>query len=175
MSDILQRVVLNGQTCSWKSILAGVLQDSILGPLLFLIFINDLSLNLESTIKIFADDRYFSILLGKYPADKLNWDLERISAWAMLFNLDPAKQAITVDFSRKSGSGNIPVISFNNIPVSSRDCQKHLGVILDKKLAFDHHLSEKIAGANKGIGLITRLRKNCQMIDPTLDYWRYFI
>ena len=51
-----QRVVLNGQHSNWSNISAGVLQGSILGPLLFLIYINDLSDNLSSNPKLFADD-----------------------------------------------------------------------------------------------------------------------
>ena len=51
-----QRVVLNGQTSSWRPILAGVLQGSILGLLLFLVYINDLSNRLISNTKLFADD-----------------------------------------------------------------------------------------------------------------------
>ena len=49
-------MVLNGQACSWADVKAGVPQGSILGPLFFLIYINDLSENLESTVKPFADD-----------------------------------------------------------------------------------------------------------------------
>ena len=49
-------MVLNGQASSWADIKAGVPQGSILGPLFFLIYINDLSQNLKSTVKFFADD-----------------------------------------------------------------------------------------------------------------------
>ena len=51
-----QRVVLNGQTSNWESIHAGVPQGSILGPLLFSIYINDLAENLSSNPKLYADD-----------------------------------------------------------------------------------------------------------------------
>ena len=56
LSDRFQRVLLNGQTSSWRPVLAGVPQGSILGPLLFLIYINDLPNELKSNAKLFADD-----------------------------------------------------------------------------------------------------------------------
>ena len=56
LSNRFQRVVLNGQSSSWTSVYVGVPQGSILGPLFFLIYINDLSKDISSTVKLFAHD-----------------------------------------------------------------------------------------------------------------------
>ena len=56
LSNRFQWVVLNGQLSSWTSVYAGVPQGSILGPLFFLIYINDLSKDISLTVKLFADD-----------------------------------------------------------------------------------------------------------------------
>ena len=107
LSNRLQKIVLNGQTSDWMQVLAGVPQGSILGPLLFLIFINDLPDSLDSMVKIFADDTsLFSLVRDqRTSSDNLNRDLGRISEWAnqwkMSFNPDPSKQAVEVYFSHK--------------------------------------------------------------------------
>ena len=94
-----QRVILNGQYSSWAKVEAGVPQGSILGPLLFLIYINDLSDNLASNPKLFVDDTSLFSVVKNIDASNidLNNDLKKIGEWAfqwkMSFNLDPIKQA----------------------------------------------------------------------------------
>ena len=158
-----QRVVLNGQYSKWAPILAGVPQGLILGPLLFLIYINDLPENLKSSAKLFADDTsLFSTLYNSAEsANLLNDALKKISEWAfkwkMLFNPDITKQAQEVIFSRKSTITNHPTVFFNEAPVAHTLCQKHLGMHLDEKLNFNPHVKEKITKTNKGIGVIRKL------------------
>ena len=91
----------------WLNVTADVPQGSVLGPLLCLIYINDLPDEITSSCKIFADDTsLFSKIENKsYSNFQLNKGLEAISKWAfqwkMLFNPDPVKQAIEVCFSHK--------------------------------------------------------------------------
>ena len=84
LSDRYQRVVLNGQTSNWNKIKAGVPQGSILGPLFFLIYINDLPFELHCSAKLFADDTsLFSVVENvNETTANLNKDLENINKWA---------------------------------------------------------------------------------------------
>ena len=163
LSERFQRVVLNGQASEWWKVLAGVPQGSILGPLLFLIFINDIHANLECNVKIFADENsLFSLVCDPNESlAKLGRDLGRVLRWVhqwkMSFNSDPSKQAVEVHFFRKINPLDTPPVYFNNLAVASCETHKHLVLLLDKRLTFDCHVEEMILRANKGIGLIARL------------------
>ena len=164
LSDRFQRVVLNGQNSKWEKISAGVPQGSILGPILFLIYINDISENLESNVKLFADDTsIFSVVFDpNLAAAILNRDLLKIQQWAfqwkMSFNPDPSKQAQEVIFSRKNNKPYHPDLVFNQVNIQRTQSQKHLGLILDEKLDFKEHVKVLMDKASKGISIIRKLR-----------------
>ena len=157
-----QRVVFNGQYSSWASIETGVLQGSILGPLLFFIYVNDLSDDLATNVKLFADDTsLFSVVQNMNTSTtNLNNDLNKIRNWAiqwkMNFNPDPNKQAQEVVFSRKLQQKNHNPVYSNHNPVQQVLSQKHLRIYLDTKLNFQEHLNHVLSKVNKTIGLLRK-------------------
>ena len=149
LENRFQRVVLNNQTSEWLPVKARIPQGSILGPLFFLIYINDLSVDIISTVKLFADNTslFPTVHDANTTACELNKNLQKIAEWAhqwkMSFNPDLNKQAQEVIFSRKMTKSSHPQVFFNDIPVSRVSFQKHLGIYLDEKLNFNHHIKEK--------------------------------
>ena len=166
LSNRKQRVVLNGSLSEYTHIESDVPQGSVLGPLLFLIYINDLQRDIKSNIKFFADDTMlFSIV--KDPdetASDMNHDLDIIAKWAfnwkMSFNPDPNKQATELLFSCKKKPVTHPVLTFNNSPIVKVKHHKHLGLTLQHNLNFDKHLNEKMIKAKKIICLIRNLSES---------------
>ena len=98
----------------------------------------------------------------------------------MSFNPDLNKQAEEVIFSRKLNKPSHPRIVFNSAPVVCTDCQKHLGMYLNKALNFNLHIKEEMSKAIKGIAVIQKLNKTlpCHscitiyklFVSPHLDY-----
>ena len=155
-------------------------QGSVLGPLLFLIYINDLPDNIQSTCKIFADDTsLFSHVFDKYKSQsELNNVLQIMSSWAfqwkMQFNPDPNKQAQEVYFSKKSNNENSLPVTFNNAKVVTCSTHKHLGLLLDKQLSFNEHIQSKMNKCYKMIGVIKKLSVNLPH-DALLRIYKSFI
>ena len=153
---------LNCKNSSWKENTSGVPQESILGPLLFLIYKSDLSDGLSSNCELFADDTsVFSVVhdvtIGSF---ELNSDLAKISEWdfkwKMIFNPDPTKSAQELIFSRKLKTVPHPLITFNNNPLSLCSAQNHLGLVLDSKLTFNDPIKHILSKVNKSIGLLSK-------------------
>ena len=92
LTDRRQRVVVDGEVSNWKSVLSGVPQGSVLGPILFLIYINDLDDSITSNLLKFADDtKLFRKVNTDGDKQHLKNDLDRLVKWSekwqMLFNV----------------------------------------------------------------------------------------
>ena len=149
-----QRVLLNGQLSSWSNIESSVPQGSILGPLLCLICINDLSEGLTTNAKLFADDvSLFSVVDNiNLSATNLNSDLSKTNAWVnqwkITFNPDPNKQAQEIIFSRKIRKTSHPPLTFNNDSVKQVH-QKHMRVYLTVDWTFVNIFKTCLIGLTK--------------------------
>ena len=186
LNDRHQRVILKGQCSNWSKIKVGVPQGSILEPLLFFVYINDLPEGLTTNAKLFADDTsFFSVFLDSMSSSVLlNNELLKISQWVyqwkMIFNPDVSKQTQEVVFSCKGITANHKTVYFNNDPVIRENFQKHLGLVFDSKLNFSGHINEKIKKATKGINVIKKmnltlpwsslLTKYKSFVRPHLEY-----
>ena len=160
LSDRKQRVTINGKMSSWTNVEAWVPQGSVLGPILFLVYINDLILGLKSDARVFADDTSLFVRVDDIDAahQTLVHDLNFIEKWARQwrfeFNPDPIKPPIELIFSTKNKPPNHPQLYFNNIALIKVNEHKHLGLILDKKLTFSSHIKEKINKAKRCLGAL---------------------
>ena len=133
LSDRLQRVVLPGASSDWANIRAGVPQGSILGPLLFLVYINDIVEDIGSHIRLFTDDTSLFIIVDDpvTSAVRLNTDLEKISRWAItwLVIFNPTKSE-SFFASRNINRPVHPPLYMQNVQIEEVECHKHLGVCL---------------------------------------------
>ena len=133
-----------------------------MGPLFFLIYINDLPKELHSEVKLFANDTYlFSIVnCVNTSVSTLHSDLLKMQGWTyqwkMSFNPDRTKQAQEIIFSRKKNATTHSPLFFNNSVIKLSSYQKHLGLTLGSKLSFNGHIIDIIHLANDGVGLLRK-------------------
>ena len=159
-----QYVSINGFNSSEKNVICGVPQGSTLGPLLFLLYINDLHYSMNYSIAShFADDTCitFSAKKIKTVETVLNCDLKILSDWLkanrLSLNVDKSK-LILFKSKRKIIPENSFSIKLNGHRLETTDNVKYLGLYLDKNLSFDYHinqLSKKLGRAN---GILAKLR-----------------
>ena len=146
----------------------GVPQGSSLGPLLFLLYINDFRLCLEKTsCGHFADDT-FIIYNSKKPRtieNGVNFDLKRVTAWLRLnkLSLNAAKTELIFFHSRRRPLeyGSI-YIKFNGVRLTPVDHVKYLGVYLDSYLSWEYHIHELSKKLSRANGILSKLRYNVQ-------------
>ena len=144
LSDRKQRVVLPGAISDWVFIRAGVPQGSILGPLLFLIYINDIVTDICSNIRLFADDTSLYIVVDDpvTAASCINTDPDKISRWAAtwLVSFNPAKTESLL-ISRKLNRPQHPSLSMQNHQIIEVDSHKHLGIYLSNDCTWHQHIN----------------------------------
>jgi hypothetical protein len=162
LTDRHQRVIINGQSSTWGHIKAGVPQGSVLGPLLFLIFINDIAYVVRHCkIRLFADDTclYIEIDDPDTQAVQLDEDLESLNQWAKKWHVDfsPPKTKELV-ISRKREPPTHPVSHLDNQPIQKVTQHKHLGLNLTSDLTWAIHIKEIADKANRRLGILRSLK-----------------
>jgi hypothetical protein len=176
-------VVINGQSAPWAKTNAGVPQGSILGPLLFLVFINDVVDDIESDINLFADDTSLMNIIEQIQDSyaTLNRDLEKLSEWAdqWLVTYNAAK-TVSLHISRRQYDDAHPLLTLKNTPITEVETHRHLGVDLEGYFSWGTHLRRISGKASKCVGLMRRvcrdLPREClenlysTMVRPILEY-----
>ena len=161
LSDRKQRVVHANSTSNWSSINAGVPQGSILGPLLFLIYINDIISNINANIRLFADDTSLYIIVDtpENAAEILNNDLDTIHNWSKtwLVTFNPSKTESML-FSKKRIKPLHPPLFMNQIAIDHLQSHKHLGITLSSDAKWNIHISMILKKAWQRIGLLRSLK-----------------
>ncbi|MES9994334.1 MAG: reverse transcriptase family protein [Candidatus Thiodiazotropha sp.] len=183
LCDRKQRVILPGTVSDWKFIRAGVPQGSILGPLLFLLYINDIVNDIGSNIRLFADDTSLFIIVDDplTAAGSLNTDLNRISQWAAtwLVSFNPAKTESLL-ISRKRNRQHHPPLFMQDHQITEVESHKHLGLYLSNDCTWHKHIDFITEKAWYRINILRKLkykldRKSLEtiyltFIRPLLEY-----
>ena len=157
-----QRVVVDGEASETVHVDSGVPQGTVLGQLMFLLYINDFGDNITSSIKLFADDCLLFRNIKSIDDTKiLQDDLSRLSMWTskwqMLFN---AKKCYTMRLHRKKQ----PIIQSYTMAdevLSTVSSQAYLGVEIHEKLSWKPHIKNMTSKANKTLGFIRRNLSHC--------------
>ena len=150
-----QRVVLLGKYSEWKKVKSGVPQGSVLGPLLFLVYINDIDCDINNNILKFADDtKLFGVAATRGDVQKLQNDLDRLyfwsEEWLMLFNVKKCK---VMHLGYNNGLANY---TMNGNVLESVVEERDLGIIFQNNLKWEKQCAKAVNTANRILGMIKR-------------------
>ena len=155
LADRKQRVVINGQFSGWRDVLSGVPQGSVLGPLLFVIYINDIDESVVSRALKFADDtKIYHTVNTSSDIEMLRSDLCNLFSWStewqMLFNVEKCHVM-------HLGYGN-PRVDYimDGKRLETVTEEKDLGVFVSEDLKWEKQCSYAVSKANKVLGMIKR-------------------
>jgi len=162
LTDRTQRVVINGQHSSWVTVTAGVPQGSVLGPLLFLIYINDIIRCISHVnTRLFADDTCMFVEVDNRheAAANMNDDLCRVKSWAdkWLVNFSAAKTKV-LTISNKPDSYTNPPICFDQKYIAEVKSHTYLGVELSMDLKWHKHINEVCSKARQKLNAMLPLK-----------------
>ena len=155
LTNRTQRVVLDGCRSDPLPVTSGVPQGSVLGPVLFLIYINDLPDCVDCSVGLFADDTLlYQAITNQSDVMKFQQNLNSLSTWTktwgMDFNLTKSK---IIAFKQKLP---VPSYTLNGYVLEHTANIRYLGVMLQENLQFDSHIETKISNAKRQLGMVKR-------------------
>jgi hypothetical protein len=151
-----QRVVVNGEKSDWANVTSGIPQGSVLGPTLFVIFINDLPETVLSKLYLFADDtKLYSLIRNHEDQLALQQDLSQLNLWSekWMLRFHPDKCRVLQIGKTRLEKAEYAMAGKKLEYVST---EKDIGVTMEGNLKFRTHINEKINTANKLVGIIRR-------------------
>ena len=156
------RVVVDGEMSSFGDVLSGVPQGTVLGPLLFLLHINDLPAHVKSKIRLFADDcLLYRAIKNLRDLEIMQEDLASLELWAESWRMKFNASKCYVMSLHRTQTPKTKFYQLNGHILQKVTENPYLGLIIRDDLKWSTHISKTCAKANSTLGFIKRNLRNC--------------